>query len=376
MYNIRGNEAKLDDLLNRIAEGLQLDETRRNKMETAYNAVSDWIEADEGFFAGVEFEIYPHGSVRTNTTVKPTGKEEFDLDFVIHIHLDWQKHNPFKVYNELKRRLQEHDTYKKMLEPKNRVLRLNYAGDFHMDIMPGCQEFAFDQNRIVVPDKKQHDWVSSNPRGYAGWFENEANSVREFLLEKAMSAEQLPDQEPYHLKKPLKRAVQLIKRYRDIYFEEDSDNATSSIILTTLAGQIYDAEGSIYDTVNNIVARMHKAAQRGVFGFKVFNPVNPNEEFTDKWRQEPVLFERFLDFVKDFKATWESIKKESGIRESQRELKLMFGENSFAKAFGEQEDFFAKAFGTPASGINIISSNRDEYEGLRRLAVKSKPYAR
>lgn len=373
MYNIRSNEARLDDLLNRMAENLQLDKKRFEKMETAYRAVSEWIENDEGFFKKVEFEIYPHGSALAGTTVKPTSKEEFDLDFVIHIRMDWGKYDPEQVYNELMRRLKAHDLYKELLEPKNRVLRLNYAGDFHMDIMPGCQEFVYEPNRILVRDKMLNGNVSSSPRGYGAWFNGKADTVKEFLLEKAYAMEDLPKQEPYHLKKPLKRAVQLIKRYRNIYFENDPDNATSSIILTTLAGQFYDGEGTIYETVNNVVNRMNEAAKYGVEGFKVYNPVNRDEEFTDKWQREPKLFDRFLDFIKDFKQTWEAIKRDSNIDESEYEFKTMFGERTFSKAFNEQREYFTKAFGTGAGFIHTPSGT-DEYDGLRRLAAKSKPY--
>ncbi len=244
-----------------------------------------------------------------------------------------------------------------------------------MDIMPGCQEFVDDPDRILVRDKKLKDNVSSNPRGYGAWFNGKADTVREFLLEKAYAMEELPEQEPYNLKKPPKRAVQLIKRYRNIYFENDPDNATSSIILTTLAGQFYDREGTIYETVNNIVSRMHQAAKYGVEGFKVYNPVNRDEEFTDKWQDEPKLFNRFLDFVKDFKQTWEAIKRESDISESEYELKTMFGERAFSKAINEQREYFTKAFGTSAGFIHT-QSGTDEYEGLRKLAVKSKPYCK
>ena len=375
MYNIKSTEARLDDLLNRIAESLQLDDTRRGKMETAYKAVSEWIENDTGFFHGVEFEIYPHGSVLAGTTVKPTEDEEFDLDFVIHIRTNWEIYDLEEVYRELRRRLEEHEAYRKMLIPKNRVLRLNYTGDFHIDIMPGCQEFTYDPDRILVRDKKLEGNVSSNPRGFGAWFGDKADMVKEFLLEKAYAMQNLPEDEPYHLKKPLKRAVQLIKRYRNIYFASDPDNATASIILTTMAGQFYGGEGTIYETVNNIVSRMHKAAAQGVAGFKVYNPVNPDEEFTDKWEQEPILFERFLDFVKDFKQVWETIKREANISDSETELKTMFGDRTFSKALNEQNDYLEKALGAK-TGFYHRPTSTSEYEGLRRLAIKSKPYCK
>lgn len=375
MYNINSNEAKLDDLLNRMAHNLQLDETRREKMISAYKAVSDWIDSDEGFFKDVNFEIYPHGSAKIGTTVKPRETEEFDLDFVIHIELDWEEHDPFEVYEELKRRLNEHGTYKQMLEPKNRVLRLNYAGDFHIDIMPGCQEFTADPNKIKIRDKKERNWVSSNPRGYAEWFEAKADTVEEFLLEKALSMEEIPDEEPYELKKPLKRAVQLIKRHRDIYFEKDVENSTASIILTTLAGIHYKGEGTIYETVNNIITKIHYSLGQGIDNFTVVNPVNTEEEFTNKWKESPILFNRFVEFIRDFKASWERLKRENGIDDSSDSMKVLFGTKTFDKAFSEQSDHFEKAVKN-SSENRFVHTQTNEYEGLKDIAQKSKPFAK
>lgn len=371
------NEARLDDLLNRIAESLQLDQTRRDKMETAYRAVAKWIEEDIGFFKNVDFEIYPHGSVLAGTTVRPLNGEEFDLDVVLHLIIDWEIYDPALVFDKLVHRLRDNDTYKPMVELKNRVVKLNYSGDFHMDIMPGFQESPSDTDRILVRDKKLQGLVSSNPKGFAAWFTGKSETVKEFLLEKAYAMADLPEEEPYHMKKPLKRAVQLIKRYKNTYFENDPKNATASIILTTLAGQFYDGEGTIYDSVNNILARMESFARKGISDFRVFNPVNPDEEFTDKWHSEPILLERFLEFVVDFKEKWEALKREFNIEERIIELKSMFGETTISKAQLEQDNFFEKAFGI-GLGSNIISSKPqyDEREGLRSLASQSKPYCK
>ena len=372
MFTLNSDRIKLDDLLNRIAESLQLDETRIKKMESSYKAVSDWIDDDDGFFKDAEFEIYPHGSVLIGTTVKPDGRVEFDLDFVIHLRMNRDDYDPAVLYDELKRRLMENDTYKRMLESKNRVLRLNYAGDFHMDIMPGCQESDFNVNVILIRDKKLVGTILSNPRGYGDWFNNKADSVKNFLLEKAYAMEDLPDQEPFHLKKPLKRAVQLIKRYRNLYFSSDPENATSSVILTTIAGNAYDGEDTIFDTIDNIINRLSDRVKYGVGEFKVFNPVLPEEEFTQKWESNPILFERFVDFVKDFKVTWDTIKRDSRIDSSRKHLDLMFGESPTTTAINKQNEFYSDVVNR-ARNIDFVSSNRD-IGGLERIAEKSRPY--
>lgn len=205
---------QIDDLLDRMAEEVQLDKTRRDRMKSSYEAVKEWIEADEKFFKPYKYDVYPHGSVRIMTTVKPFGREEFDLDIAIHLKYG-TPHSPERIYNELRRRLNEHGLYRDMLEAKNRCIRLKYAGDYHMDILPGVQEVEYDRNRIMVPDRELGSWVSSNPRGYADWFIAQSNLVKESLLEKALRAENLPVDD-FSKKKPLQRGVQLIKRYRDI----------------------------------------------------------------------------------------------------------------------------------------------------------------
>ena len=65
-----------EDILARIAQKLELDPTRREKMEQSYSAVSDWLDKDEGFFKNKNIDIYAHGSVRIYTTVKPLNDDE------------------------------------------------------------------------------------------------------------------------------------------------------------------------------------------------------------------------------------------------------------------------------------------------------------
>ncbi len=327
MLVIETRATQMDDLLNEMAKEVQLDEARYKRMISSYEAVSTWIESDEKFFKPFKYKIYPHGSVRIFTTVKPIGKDEFDLDMVLHFMISTILHSPERIYSELKRRLNEHKTYRGMLEPKSRVLRLNYSGDFHMDLMPGVQDNRLDENKIRVPDRTLGMWVSSNPRGYADWFMKKANMVKLSLLEKSFSNEKI-QADNFNNKKPLQRAVQLIKRYRDIYFEKDDQYKTRSIILTTIAGQFYGGEDSIFETVDNIISKIQLQSSFPE-RLKVFNPVNPEEDFTDKWDKEPQYYEEFKKFVVHLHNEWQKLKKENGVIEESRIFKGLFGDKLF-----------------------------------------------
>ena len=331
MISIENKATQIDDLLDKMAEAVQLDDTRYDHMKTSYESVKDWIENDETFFKPYNYDVYPHGSVRTLTTVKPFGKDEFDLDIAIHLKSN-TPHTPQRIYTELKRCMEAYaKNHRLKIEAKNRCIRLDYAGDFHMDILPGIQESAFDQNKIKVPDRELGDWVSSNPRGYGDWFMGKANLVKESLLEKSMRAEKLPADNFKH-KKPLQRAVQLIKRYRDIYFQKDDTYKTSSIILTTIAGEYYQGEDSIFDTVNNIITSIRTHLNQPAGRLKILNPVNAEEDFTDKWDDEPEYYEAFKKFASHLYNEWQKLKMQHGVLNEGIVLKGLFGDDIFTKA--------------------------------------------
>ena len=352
MIFLQEPRTQLDDLLDKMAAGIQLDETRHSRMKQSYNAVKNWIESDYAFFKPYKYDVYPHGSVRIGTTVKPIEKEEFDLDIAIHLKTESAVHNPTKLYVELKRRLNESEVYKPKIVLKNRCIRINYEGDYHMDILPGVQENIWDSNTIKVPDKELGQWVISNPRGYAGWFLDKANLVTVSLLEKAMRAENLPS-DNYRDKKPLQRAVQLIKRYRDIYFQRDDTYKTSSIVLTTIAGQFYSGQDSIFDTIEDIIAALQRHISALTSRIKVYNPVNNKEDFTDKWENEPEYYTAFRNFCMHLHNEWQSLKSNQGVVNESRILKGLFGDTLFFKAQNAQTIMLENSRRNGALAMNI-----------------------
>ena len=118
-----------EELLARIAQELQLDKTRLERMETAYNAVADVLKKDEDFFNDLEIEVYAQGSKRIGTTVKPINGPDFDLDTVLHIYDVYNNHSPNEVYNALVRSLEKDSYYKTIMEKKKRCVRLNYKSE-------------------------------------------------------------------------------------------------------------------------------------------------------------------------------------------------------------------------------------------------------
>ena len=93
------------------------------------------------------------------------------------------------------------------------------------------------------------------------------------------SVDEVPD---YKVKTPLQRATQLLKRHRDTMFNGDEDKPIS-IIITTISAHAYNGEQTICETLRTILKNMHLFVENRHGVNWVMNPVNPMENFADKW---------------------------------------------------------------------------------------------
>jgi hypothetical protein len=335
MINI-GSYNQLDDLLDRVCERLQINPSQQKQAEERYKSVGEWLSANDSGLAIASPIIYPQGSLRIGTTVKPLNDQDYDLDIVCELSLDWRRCDPLKILDAIESRLSQNRNYLPLIERKNRCIRLNYANEFHLDILPACPDSQKNHGCVKVPDRKVHEWKDSNPRGFAEWFEDRSEKFKPFL---AKIVEPIPELEPPERKSPLKRMVQLIKRYRDISFKDEPELAPISIILTTLAGSYYNGQTSINESLLFVLNEIMKNIRNGYRRIVVLNPTNKNEDFSDKWDDNLNLYKSFTNWIVNFKTLWLKVNNTSGIHNIARILKEMFGENIINIALKEQTEF-------------------------------------
>ena len=240
--------------------------------------------------------MYPQGSFRLKTTIKPLNEEEYDLDFVAELPVD-SLMTPQELYNHIVRILKNDGIHNNMVELKKRCVRVKYANDFHIDIMPG-KLINSQTHEIIVPDRELKGWNHhSNPIGFADWFEKQART--RILMEMneirvaQYNLEPVTDQEVVAQLEPLRRAVQLVKRYRDIYCAEHNTEPVRSIVICTLMGHITSFTGGALDIIKSFCNYVNGLiAQSGERPFEVMNPV-VKEKLTEKWDDE----NNYRDFV-------------------------------------------------------------------------------
>ena len=126
------------------------------------------------------------------------------------------------------------------------------------------------------------NWRISNPEGYARWFETRMKTAREAIKAREMSFKASIDSLPYYQwETPLQQAIQLLKRHRDTMFKDDEDSKPISVIITTLSAKAYNGESDLASTLTNVLSHMGDYINSDVP--YVPNPVNPDEDFADKW---------------------------------------------------------------------------------------------
>lgn len=304
-------------IVEELTKNLDISDSMFKDAESKYLAVAKYLGESTNLLLQ-DAIIYPQGSINLRTVVKPIGKEEFDIDLVIHLPNVTKEHNSNNILKLIGDRLQdEKSIYKDKVTPLKRGWRINYATAFHLDITPAidnsfvdAEEFHYTDTAELVPDNESESWKDSNPRGFAKWFSEIAEqmpifvirSVKGFdsemlILESGLQSytiEDIPDNNEY--KGLLRRTVQLLKKHRDYYFDkrntDDADFKPISIVITTLVSKSYRLiiqEGREYscpfEMMKDIVENMHKFIKIGN-EYKIVNPTNENENFAEKWNKD------------------------------------------------------------------------------------------
>jgi hypothetical protein len=246
------------------------------------------------------------------TAIKPLNGFEYDVDLLCRFTAMAGGRGPEELKRILGDRLREHGKYKVILDNMPRCWRLDYAGEFHMDITPSVPNPRCSNGGELVPDRNLRAWKATNPSGYLRLFERRAALSPVMRIMKsiaAMDSMATVDPFPQHtgFKGMLRRIVQLLKRHRDIYFENaDESLRPISVILTTLAAQAYEfcVGKHTFDSEFDVVVAVVQAMPRFIDNSSIYgkphwviaNETTEGENFAEKWNIHPERAAAFYEW--------------------------------------------------------------------------------
>lgn len=369
-------KAEIYSVLDDICRVLELSAAQLDAARTSYEAVADWLSASNNPILKW-IEIYAHGSAGLGTTVRPMGREDFDVDLICKLLRFTSDRPPAELKQIVGDRLKENARYAGMLEEKKRCWRLHYAKDYHLDISPTIVNPDCGNGGELVPDKKLREFKPTNPKGYKALFERRAALMPKMRSRKALMAEDRANVEqfPVHgvAKGILRRTVQLLKRHRDIHFEHIAEEvAPISIVITTLAARSYEycvnsfTFDSELDVLIATIRLMPHFIDRPVVNgrriYVVANETTIGENFAERWNTEPARVSAFYAWHEKALADFEALPNLEGIDVIAKGMEKFFGSAVVRKAVDNRTSVISQArtdkrlFVAPAVGLTLTSA--------------------
>lgn len=348
---------QFNEILELLAQELEIPTTLRQEAEDRYYHLATWIREDNQDRFYTDSEVYPQGSIRLGTIIRPINAEDdYDIDLVYCRMIAKSSTTQKELMINTGEQLQRYINFLKqigeelpVLQERTRCWRLQYKSKFHLDVLPAIPDENAAENNvrdlddaILITDKELRSWRFSNPRGYANWFNEQQimtlNERRRTMAKAAnVDIEKIPVST---VRTPLREAIKLLKRHRDINYQGDPDDKPISIIITTLAAIVYTEgdKSNLYETIMSISSKMRDSIRIVDGEYWIPNPVNPKENFADKWSKYPTRAKNFYEWLAQVESDLCKILVKQGINRIAESLILSFGAEVTDKAISRYGD--------------------------------------
>ncbi|RUS67265.1 hypothetical protein CUZ56_01208 [Saezia sanguinis] len=358
------SSARLFYLMDAIAQAHEPTMSQLAELERSYNSTGEFLSTCPEFKDNL-IQIHAHGSRQLGTIIRPWDdtRQGFDIDLIARLNANARlKYNgeqgPAILLEHLYRALFQYAQRCQLrLLRWERCMTLEYAGGMCADIAPVIDSpllaAPYGDTHGLIPDRALLRFVSTNPRGYAQFFETAAQISPNFTagvqFAEAMDSmakaevEPLPDADEV-LSRILCRFVQLIKLHRNIAFgpaQRKADAAPTSVFLTTLAAMAYIQEAprpheSPLELLLDIAQRMPGCFERtrlpdGSEEWKLPNPAAPQSNLAEGMNspvQQQAFWQWHHKLINDLDAILSAIENHSGMDVLLKALGSAFGPRS------------------------------------------------
>ena len=323
--DVRSNMAKLSAIMwlympvwiaEFLRDEVNLNQGRLDRLETSVGAVNDYLKNNLTGYQKMERQ----GSYALGTLIKPVDdNDEYDADIqiVMNPNPKWAAKD---YVLEINRTLAKNKNYADKLRLKTRCVTVDYAGDFHLDVVPRVTI----KGKHYVCNRIDNKFEETDGNGYREWF-NEKNRITGGNL---------------------KRVVRLLKHLRD----HKNSFTAKSILLTTLAGNTIKpsderttAVSTVADTLETVLSRMDTYLQQHPNMPTIKNPVLSTEDFNRHWDQR--RYANFRNRVQSYAQTAKQTEDEFSFEKSIKLWQELFGDN-----FGKPTSSGGSSGGSDKSG--------------------------
>ena len=307
-----------------LKEKVNLNQSRLDTLDQKVEAVTNLLKSKLPGYR----KYSPQGSYAHKTIIKPVAEnDEFDADILIFIKDEDFKPDEFQedYVRKVSDVFKDNGNYKGKVHLNTRCITIDYAGDFHLDLVP-CVEH---QGKFYICNRIEKKYEQTDGDGYRKWF-TERNRIT------GMN----------HLRK----VTRLLKFLRD----HKSNYSIKSILLTTFLGvQVYDFDENSFEfrdlpqALKTLSNRVNNFLQNNPQMPTIENPVLPGEDFNRNW--DETKYRNFREKFNLYNAKINEAFEEKGHDKSVKLWRKLFG-NDFGKLQGNSNS----GSGMAAGGLGSI----------------------
>jgi hypothetical protein len=238
---------------------VNLNPSRMELLDTRTTAIENFLKQDEVFGPLLKMTI-PQGSFAQKTIIRPRPDGHFDADLLVHLDPvpDW---DACEYVGRLYTALGRSAVYKDMRHRRTRCVYIDYADEFHVDLVP----YVETNGHGYITNRKTDGFELTDPKGFTGWLKDQHRVT------------------DYHLVK----VIRLLKYVRDTRW----GLSPKSVIFTTLIGGRVSSslDASCYadvpTTLKTVVGALDDYLQQNYFLPAITDPGGTNDRFDLRWDQ-------------------------------------------------------------------------------------------
>ena len=255
---------KLTEYFNNFLKSqVNLDDSRLNRLNGSVGAVTDFLRASPVFVDNFNDTI-PQGSYAHKTIINPVHEnDEFDADLLLCLEeIDgWEASD---YVQELYVQFRASHIYRDKVSRRTRCVTLDYAGDFHMDVVP----FLERHGQKYITNRSDNSFELTDPEAYNAWLDEKNRTANRNLV----------------------KTIRLVKYLRD--YKRTFD--VKSVILNALLGQQVNdafllADPTLYSdvptTLKNVMSKLSEYVTPRLILPSIIDPSGTGENFSERWDQ-------------------------------------------------------------------------------------------
>ena len=247
-----------------LRDEVNLNQTRIDRLQQSVDAVTSYLSAHESL-ADLFLDTIPAGSWAHRSIIRPVDEaRSFDADLLLFLREPptWRAKD---YINELSRAFRDSGVYADKTKKKTRCVRTDYAGDFHIDVVPYLERAGarYITNRCE-PTEQTGRFELSNPEAFTDWVDEREKRTNSTFI----------------------KVIRLVKYLRDF----KGTFTCKSIILKTLLGEhVTAAEAQAYPERFADVPSTLRTLMNALAGSlpatmpAVMDPAGTGENFTDRY---------------------------------------------------------------------------------------------